>query len=424
MTSRAGRSEHPGVDGGLGPVRAADAISVESRIPAPPQRYARLAQIEAIGRDGLAVLQRARAAVIGVGNLGGQVAGHLATLGVAMILVDPDVVSEENLSQGFAAADVGLPKVEARARALGRLNSSSSIDCLQADVARLGGGGLRTVDLIFACPDNHRARVAVNEIATRLGIPWVDAAVDGSGASCTSRVAAFAGGEDAPCYLCAHDRESLRGLLEQNAGRPCPRWRWDAPSPASPPTVAMPAVGAAIAAAQVIWGLEILLGRGERVLGREAYLDLGLTRLTGHRLTRNPACVFDHRRFALTPLGPVGSVTVADTFAAAAPRVGSAVTLELHRGSVVAAMRCVACGAARRPHRLLEAMSQDEARCECGEVMQPLADGLLDCFDRHAAAEILDRTWGRIGLPPDDVVTAVGSTGEVHFLLAAEEGPC
>ena len=50
----------------------------------------------------------------------------------------------------------------------------------------------------------------------------------------------------------------------------------------------------------------------------------------------------------------------------------------------------------------------------CGAV----SAGLLDRFTPCEARGFLDRTWEQLGLPRDDVVTAVREGREVHFLVA------
>jgi adenylyltransferase/sulfurtransferase len=386
-------------------------------------RYARLEQVEMIGRAGLAALQSARAAIVGVGNIGGQVAPHLAMIGVGLVLVDRDVVSEENLgTQGFADADLGLPKVEARVRALARLNPTCRIEPIFADARRLGLGALRDVDIIFSCLDSRGARIIVNELAGRLGIPWVDGAVDGSGRTSFGHVAAYGSTPEAPCYLCPHDHHSLRIMLEEEKSEGCPAWRWGAEGPPTFPTLATSATGAAVAAAQVIWGLKLLLGRRKEVVGRKLCVDLDFGHLSTHGLERNPACVFDHRAFPLTPVGrPVGGVTVGETFEMAEQQVGEGATLQLHRASVVTDMRCPACAHVCCPYRVLEAMTAAEARCDCGALMQPTAPGILDRFTEAEAPPFLDRTWGELGLPEEDVVTATASKPgrAVHLLFSS-----
>lgn len=384
-------------------------------------RYSRIEQVEMIGAEGIATLQSSTAAVLGVGNVGGEVARHLAMVGMKMILVDRDVVKEENLgNQGFTQADLGLPKVKARTEALRHLNPSISIHPLYADVEHLGLGALRLASIVFCCLDNARLRVIVNEVATRLGIPWIDAAVDGSGKRSFGRVAGYdPRSNSSPCYLCVHDRESLRKIVQEGRHERCPTWEWGKSSMITAPTLAISALGSAVAAAQVLWGLQILLGRKEEVVGKEMYMDLTRNLLTTHRLTRSPSCLFDHKIFELTPFGrTIGESTVRESFAVAEERLGEEVILQLHRVSLAAEVRCPKCAAIRRPYRLLEVMESWEAMCECGASMQPLALGLRDRFSKEDAAEFLHKTWRQIGLPQHDVVTATRGTEEVHFLFS------
>jgi hypothetical protein len=183
----------------------------------------------------------------------------------------------------------------------------------------------------------------------------------------------------------------------------------------------MSAVGGAVAAAQVIWGLKILLGRGHEVLGRELHLDLGLVppRLTAHTLARNEACLFDHRPFACTALGrPAGEVTVAETFELAEAQLGSGVVIQLHRRSLVTRLGCPACGRWWHPLRLLDAMGPAEGRCSCGASVQPSADGLCDRLRREDVHGCAGLSWAELGLPDQDVVTASAGDRELHFLFS------
>ena len=384
-------------------------------------RYSRISQVEMIGAEGLDALHRSRVAILGVGNIGGEAGRHLAMLGVGVLLVDRDTVSAENLgTQGFTEDDLGLAKVEARARHLAALNPECRIETLKADLEHLGLGALGEVNLIFCCLDSRRARATVNELATRLGVPWVDAAIDGSGRSLFGRVAAYdPTSTGAACYLCPHDRESLREIMREGREERCPVWRWDEREAVSTPTLAISALGAAVAAAQVVRGLKMLLGRRAEVSGREMYVDLDRGICSLHSLERNPHCLFDHRVLALTPFGRgAGEVTVEEMFAAAEKRLGREVRLRLHRRSIVTEARCPDCGAVKRPNRIFEAMRMEEATCECGATMQPVAIGLLSRFGRAEAAEFLDHNWAEMGLPPRDVVTASSGEAEVHFVLA------
>jgi molybdopterin/thiamine biosynthesis adenylyltransferase len=388
-------------------------------------RDMRLRQMELIGPEGLAKLRKSRVAILGLGNVGGQIAHHLGLLGLSITLVDRDRVGPENLStQAFSPDEVGLPKAIARANALRCLNPDCDVKPIHASVESLGLGVFRDRDLILAAVDSIPARFAINEIAMRLGIPWQDAAIDGSGLSYTARIASYPGGPTGACMLCSLDPLSVERLIGANAASAgCPTW-WGRSDPVTPPTLAVSALGAAAAAADSTWAIEFLLGRGSQVAGREVHFDFSQMAMRSHRLPVNPDCKLDHRVFTLTPIGrPVEEVSVANTFTIAEAAIGPDVTLQLNRRRLVTELRCPACDEARFPCRVLEAMTQEEARCRQGHPMEPLAFGLRDRLGRHDLAAQMGRTWAELGLPSEDVLTALRGDTEINLLFAPSRAP-
>src|SRR5271165_6768786 len=92
-------------------------------------RYARQTVLKEIGQDGQRMLACSTAVVAGLGALGSNSANLLARAGVGTLrLVDRDVVDWTNLQRQslFDEDDVvhSLPKAEAAARRLERINSS------------------------------------------------------------------------------------------------------------------------------------------------------------------------------------------------------------------------------------------------------------------------------------------------------------
>jgi molybdopterin/thiamine biosynthesis adenylyltransferase len=382
------------------------------------ERYARLDALPSIGAAGMAALRRQRVAVLGVGNIGGQLAQHLVLLGINVVLVDRDVVVEANLgTQGFTEHQIGRAKTTARAEWLSPLNPTCRIEPLHADIRRLGLGALRETSLLFACLDS--SRMLVNEIAMRLGVPWIDGALDGSGKSYFGRVACYdPRRNESACYLCPHDSASLREISNQaSTSKGCSARWWDGDDHSLTPTIALSALGGAVASMQAIWGLKVLLGNAEEVAGKEVYFDLGRQRLSTQRLRRNPKCLLDHRTWLLTPLrNDSKSATVAQTFAFAEVALGNDVALQLLRRSIVTSTRCAHCAAEKRPFRALDAID-GVALCTCGGEMHLTATDLLERFDRREAEPFLDRTWEEIGIPPADVIVAKGGYKELHILL-------
>ncbi len=136
-------------------------------MPSEGNRFAR--QEDLVPRDRLAEL---RATVIGVGAIGRNVAVQLAAIGVPRIqLVDFDVVDFSNVTtQGYFTADVGLPKVEATKAAIGRLDPTLHVECIQDRYRPRVAIG----DAAFCAVDSIDARAAIWRSAQRQCRFWCD----------------------------------------------------------------------------------------------------------------------------------------------------------------------------------------------------------------------------------------------------------
>ena len=142
--------------------------------------YARLSG--SLGALRLRRLHHASVAVIGAGLLGGQLLHHLAMLQIRTLLVEPGDVDPENLgNQLVPAAALGEPKASVRVAQMQAINPSCPVRAIRARVEDVGLGSFASCDLILTGLDGQASRLAVNRIAGRLGIDWIDAAVDGSG---------------------------------------------------------------------------------------------------------------------------------------------------------------------------------------------------------------------------------------------------
>ena len=97
--------------------------------------------------------------VVGVGAIGRQVALQLAALGVQRLqLIDFDNVEPTNITtQGYLAADLGQPKVEATACAVQAIDVSLKVE----QVLDRFRPGLVTGEAIFICVDSISSRAAI-----------------------------------------------------------------------------------------------------------------------------------------------------------------------------------------------------------------------------------------------------------------------
>jgi adenylyltransferase/sulfurtransferase len=142
-------------------------------------RYARQTVLKEIGEAGQKKLAASTAVVIGLGALGTNSANLLARAGVGTLrLVDRDVVDWSNLQRQslFEEEDAGrsLPKAEAAARHLKRINSAIRYDPLIEDlnssnIERIVAGATVVIDGL----DNFYARALLNQACVKHGIPWI-----------------------------------------------------------------------------------------------------------------------------------------------------------------------------------------------------------------------------------------------------------
>jgi molybdopterin-synthase adenylyltransferase len=150
-----------------------------------PNRFTRLQRLPGMTEEKFADLRKARVALVGCGTLGGIYAQNLVRMGIAYLrLIDRDIVEEHNLATQLLFdeedAAAALPKTEAARRHLEKVNSEVQLEAVSADLASstaealLGG-----VDLILDATDNFETRYLINDVAVKLGIPWIYTATVG-----------------------------------------------------------------------------------------------------------------------------------------------------------------------------------------------------------------------------------------------------
>ena len=182
-----------------------------------------------------------RIAVIGLGALGTEVTLRLSNTLEAIagshhvLLVDPDRLEEANvpLSRLYHAAlkDCGPAildsyKASVATSMLNGTEAFRSKHCTwvahRAEVADVGWGHLRSLDLLISCTDNAMARLETTFAARSLGLPVLDGGVLG-GDTEGGRVTCFAPHPDAACYLCGlgEDRRAELLTLASATSLPC-----------------------------------------------------------------------------------------------------------------------------------------------------------------------------------------------------------
>src|SRR5438876_1758888 len=142
-------------------------------------RYSRQIRFPGIGEEGQQRLLESHVTLCGCGALGTVLANALVRAGVGHLrLIDRDFIETNNLQRQvlFDEHDVAenLPKAEAAARKLGAINSSVYVEPIVTDIDRTNILELvKDADLILDGSDNFEIRYLINDVAVKLGKPWV-----------------------------------------------------------------------------------------------------------------------------------------------------------------------------------------------------------------------------------------------------------
>ena len=226
------------------------------------ERYARHIVLREVGGPGQARLKRARVLVIGAGGLGAPALLYLAAAGVGTLgVVDDDKVALSNLQRQVihGTPDLGNPKVESAARAIGRLNPHVAVN---AHAERLTAANaialIGAYDIIADGSDNFATRYLVADACYLAKKPLVTAAVGVFDGTLTT--------------IRAHERGP--------GGKPNPTYRCLFPEP--PPAGTVPAcaeagiLGALTGVLGSLMALEVIreiVGFGEGLVGRLLMVD-------------------------------------------------------------------------------------------------------------------------------------------------------
>jgi molybdopterin/thiamine biosynthesis adenylyltransferase len=142
-------------------------------------RYVRQMRYAPMGEAGQRRLVESRVLVCGCGALGTVIASTLVRAGVGFVrIVDRDFIELNNLQRQvlFDEDDIAaqLPKAVAAAQKLRRINSAVEIEALVTDVDHENVLSLaEDVDLLVDGTDNFETRFLLNDVAHKLGKPWV-----------------------------------------------------------------------------------------------------------------------------------------------------------------------------------------------------------------------------------------------------------
>ncbi|HIJ83627.1 MAG: Molybdopterin-synthase adenylyltransferase MoeB [Magnetococcales bacterium] len=238
------------------------------------ERYSRQILLKELGGAGQEKLLDATVFILGAGGLGAPAALYLAAAGIGnLIIADFDRVDLSNLQRQilFATPDIGQPKGETTAKALGRLNTDCNIQVIGERVTdNLLDDVLPRCRLALDASDNFATRYMLNAACLRHKKRLITGAVLGF----EGQIATFHHGVNpaAPCYHCLYPSPPQRGNATcATAG-------------------VLGGVAGVIGCLQAVEAVKELLGIGQSLAGQLLLintLDLVFHRI---RITKNPTC--------------------------------------------------------------------------------------------------------------------------------------
>ncbi|MBI4871201.1 MAG: ThiF family adenylyltransferase [Candidatus Riflebacteria bacterium] len=369
-------------------------------------RYARLRLISWWEQERLSA---ARVLVVGAGALGNEVLKNLALLGVGRIfVVDLDTVENSNLSRSvlFRETDEGKAKAVVAAREVSRLNSAVKVEGRRGNVITdLGLGVFRAMDLVIGCLDNREARLWLNRSCWKVGIPWVDGAIQEIAG--VMKVFVPPGGS---CYECTMTEADYRLI---NMRYSCPLLKREDLLQGKVPTA--PTISSIVAGLQTQEALKLL--HGFRDFAGKAMVVNGMANnVYTTTFPRREGCL-SHETYPDIeglPLGAAGA-TAAQLFEAARARFGTGtapLSLVLDR-DLLAGLECPDCRLAKEVMRPLALVSHQEGICGgCGQVMRTEI-----VSEVQEGTPLSGRRLGELGVPRFDILRVVAGDESRFFCL-------
>jgi molybdopterin/thiamine biosynthesis adenylyltransferase len=351
------------------------------------------------------LLAGSRILVVGAGALGNEIVKNLALVGVGSIdVVDMDRIEHSNLARCalFRDGDEGRFKAEVLAEAARRVNPEINVRSFVGTVQTLGDALLRNYSLVIAGLDNREARLWINTACRKLGLTWIDGAIEGL----QGLVRVFP--PSGACYECTLTPADFAALSHR---RSCALLAPEELSTGKTPTNATTA--SIVAAIQVQEAIKILVQRPDlTALAGRVWRMEGETMLTSVvAYTEDPDCMA-HDSWDVSVDAADGAATLLDVAEQLRPRHGATHTFYFSDDFIV--IEACAQGCPGDDVRgLRSVLPAGVARCEtCGEERPMTSRTAIEATDPLAASDRTDWLW-----PREQFVTAMTDQGPIHVAL-------
>lgn len=355
------------------------------------------------------VLREARVLVVGAGALGNEIVKCLALTGVGhLTVVDMDTIENSNLARCvlFRPGDQGRFKAELVAERARELNPDVEVVPVVGRIQSLGVGDIAGFNVVVGGLDNREARVWVNQVCRKLGLTWIDGAIEGL----RGTVRVFT--PEGPCYECTLG-EVDREILSRR--KSCALLDVEDVLAGKVPTTATSASW--VASVQAQEAIKLLHGRDELLaLRNEGLIYVGET-LDVYRVSysEDEWCLAHDRYEKLEEVTMAAEATLAEVAGAVGVPLDDVEAFDLE-SEVVAGARCHACEVDLPVVGSTVTVTAAEARCpSCGEL------AALDVVRSVGPTEELaGLPLATLRLPERDVVTVRTRDTRRHVVVVPE----
>ncbi len=282
-----------------------------------PSRSARMPHFFSLpeSTDPSSILSRLRVACVGVGAVGRVSCVHLARLGVDTLWIcDKSAYkAESQLTQPISIDEVGRPKAQAVGHLAKSLSPSTRVFAYDGPFESLGATAFADADLVLIATDNIRAEVECGQHCLHLGLPLLQASVDGATLTVQIRFWAHASAES-PCPACGLTNQE-RTALANEVLFSCDGSAVPTASNPTTSTSHLCALAGDLAVNQI---LRFALDLGAGVVDQEVEWNGFTMRTHTTPLARRPTCPADHAVWTTHRTdGPVGDCTLRELARAA-----------------------------------------------------------------------------------------------------------
>ena len=302
------------------------------------------------------------------------------------------------------------PAAATSARAAVGINPDILVEGRKANVNYdVGLGVFREMDVVFGALDNREARVTINANCYKLGIPFIDGAIE----VLNGMVRVFVPADDQPCYECTMSEMDYKLL---NMRRSCALLSRDEILEGKTPTT--PTNSSVIAGIQVQEAIKLLhRDRGLPTLTGKGYFFNGLTHDSYViNYLRREECPAHETLEEIRDLDRRSDeLTCAEMLQIVRSEVSEKAVVEFAR-EMCSRLYCRECDVREDYFSSLGKLTVKQAECaQCGTVREP------ELFHSiNGDEDFLDRTLAEIGLPTYDIVTGRAGWEMVHFLIAGD----